>query len=167
MERREVWTHCEEDLMSESGKLERLRRERGKEKSMKGSAPRWRRLRRKKWRRREKWKRGWSVNATSAVTKAEGADVEVGGTIGLQGATLPHEVVVVVGGMEGDLHQGEEDLRHGVETLLQGEVDLLLNDLGCSLLQGLLAAQVEEEEVVDGESARGRRRNPGVLAAGT
>jgi len=51
-----------------------------------------------------------------------------------------------------------------VETLLQGEVDLLLNDLGCSLLQGLLAGQVEEE-VVDGESARGRRRNPGVPAA--
>jgi len=104
------------------------------------------------------------VNATSAVTKAEGEDVEVGGTIGRQGATLLHEVVVVVGGMEGDLHQGEEDLRHDVETLLQGEVDLLLNDLGCSLLQGLLAGQVEEE-VVDGESARGRRRNPGVPAA--
>lgn len=99
------------------------------------------------------------MNATSAVTKAEGADVEVGGTIGRQGATLLHEVVVVGGGMEGDL-------RHDVETLLQGEVDLLLNDLGCSLLQGLLAGQVEEE-VVDGESARGRRRNPGVPAAGT
>merc|ERR1719322_187011 len=119
---------------------------------MRGSAPRWRRLRRKRWRRREKWKRGWSVNATSAVTKAEGADVEVGGTIGRQGATLLHEVVVVGGGMEGDLHQGEEDL--------------LLNDLGCSLLQGLLAGQVEEEVVV-GESERGRRRNPGVPAAGT
>merc|ERR1719351_654174 len=132
---------------------------------MRGSAPRWRRSRRKRWRRREKWKRGWSVNATSAVTKAEGADVEVGGTIGRQGATLLHEVVVVGGGMEGDLHQGE-DLRHDVETLLQGEVDLPLNDLGCSLLQGLLAGQVEEEEV-DGESARGRRRNPGVPAAGT
>ena len=107
------------------------------------------------------------MNATSAVTKAEGADVEVGGTIGRQGATLLHEVVVVGGGMEGDLHQGEEDLRHDVETLLQGEVDLLLNDLGCSLLQGLLAGQVEEEVVVVGESARGRRRNPGVPAAGT
>ena len=82
------------------------------------------------------------MNATSAVTKAEGADVEDGGTIGRQGATLLHEVVVAGGGMEGDLHQGEEDLRHDVETLLQGEVDLLLNDLGCSLLQGLLAAQV-------------------------
>lgn len=103
------------------------------------------------------------MNATSAVTKAEEADVEVGGTIGRQGATLLHEVVVVDGGMEGDLHQGEEDLRHDVETLLQGEVDLLLNDLGCSLLQGLSAGQVEEE--VDGESARGRRRNPGVPAA--
>merc|ERR1719322_1891198 len=102
---------------------------------MRGSAPKWRRSRRKRWRRREKWKRGWSVNATSAVTKAEGADV----------------VVVVGGGMEGVLHQGEEDLRHDVETLLQGEVDLLLNDLGCSLLQGLLAAQVEEA-VADGES---------------
>lgn len=106
------------------------------------------------------------MNATSAATKAEGADVEVGGTIGRRGATLLHVVVVVGGGMEGDLHQGEEDLRHDVETLLQGEVDLLLNDLGCSLLQGLLAGQVEEEEV-DGESARGRRRNPGVPAAGT
>merc|ERR1719225_2454291 len=135
---------------AKSGKLERLRRERGKEKSMRGSAPRWRRLRRKKWRRREKWKRGWSVNATSAVTKAEEADVEVGGMIGRQDATLLHEVVVVVGGMEGDLHQGDEDL--------------LLNVLGCSLLQGLSAGQVEEE-VVDGESARGRRRNPGVPAA--
>ena len=106
------------------------------------------------------------MNATSAVTKAEGADVEVGGTIGRQGATLLHVVVVVGGGMEGVLHQGEEDLRHDVETLLQGEVDLLLNDLGCSLLQGLLAGQVEEA-VVDGESARGRRRNPGAPAAGT
>merc|ERR1719357_1182880 len=99
-----------------------------------------------------------------AVTEAEEADVEVGGTIGLQGATLLHEVVVVDGGTEGDLHQGEEDLRHDAETLLQGEVDLLLNDLGCSLLQGLSAGQVEQE-VVDGESARGRRRNPGVPAA--
>merc|ERR1719422_2849533 len=106
---------------AKSGKLERLRQERGKGKSMRGSAPRWRRLRRKRWRRREKWKRGWSVNATSAVTKAEGVDVEVGGTIGRQGATLPH-VVVVGGGMEGVLHQGEEDLRQDVGTLLQGEV---------------------------------------------
>merc|ERR1719357_2267091 len=122
---------------AKSGKLERLRRERGKGKSMRGSAPRWRRLRRRKWRRREKWRRGWSVNVMSAVTKAEEADVEVGGTIGRQGATLLHEVVVVGGGMEGDLHQGEEGLR--------------LNDLGCSLLQGLSAGQVEEE-VVDGES---------------
>merc|ERR1719357_355344 len=123
----------EKKKMAKEREMEEIEKKKmAKERSMRGSVPRWRRSRRRKWRRREKWKRGWSVNATSAVTKAEGEDVEVGGTIGRQGATLLHEVVVVDGGMEGDLH-------HDVETLLQGEVDLLLNDLGCSLLQGLLA----------------------------
>merc|ERR1719500_2106718 len=139
-------------LRCRSAKRERLGRQRrksGRGRSLRGSAPRWRRLRGRRWRRSARWRRGWRGSAMSGGTREEVAE-EDGGTSAL---------------LRGEAHrQGEA---HHREVVLPQDVEVLLRrDLAYSWHQGLLEVQVEVVEVAGG-NVRSRRRNLGALEAGT
>merc|ERR1719305_1694076 len=135
---------------------------------MRGSAPRWRRLRGRRWRRSARWRRGWRGSAMSGETRVVEAEEAVGGmNARLEGTR--EEVAEEDGGtsalLRGEAHlQGEA---HHREVVLPQDVEVLLRrDLACSWHQGLLEVQVEVVEVAGG-NVRSRRRNLGALEAGT
>merc|ERR1719189_1641029 len=139
----------------------------GRGRSMRGSAPRWRRLRGRRWPRSARWKRGWRESAMSAETRDVEVEEEAGGMI----AHLKEEEAAEEDGGTTALLQDEAHLQGGAhhpeEVILLQDVEVLLRrGLDCSWHQGLLEVQVEEVEV-GGESVRSRRRNLGGLEAGT
>merc|ERR1719189_2342630 len=139
----------------------------GRGRSMRGSAPRWRRLRGRRWPRSARWRRGWRESAMSAETRDVEVEEEAGGMI----AHLKEEEAAEEDGGTTALLQDEAHLQGGAhhpeEVILLQDVEVLLRrGLDCSWHQGLLEVQVEEVEV-DGESVRSRRRNLGGLEAGT
>merc|ERR1719189_1464382 len=139
----------------------------GRGRSMRGSAPRWRRLRGRRWPRSARWRRGWRESAMSAETRDVEVEEEAGGMI----AHLKEEEAAEEDGGTTALLQDEAHLQGGAhhpeEVILLQDVEVLLRrGLDCSWHQGLLEVQVEEVEV-GGESVRSRRRNLGDLEAGT
>merc|ERR1719500_2194822 len=158
-------------LRCRSAKRERLgrrRRKSGRGRSLRGSAPRWRRLRGRRWRRSARWRRGWRGSAMSGETRVVEAEEAVGGmNARLEGTR--EEVAEEDGGtsalLRGEAHlQGEA---HHREVVLPQDVEVLLRrDLACSWHRGLLEVQVEVVEVAGG-NVRSRRRNLGALEAGT
>merc|ERR1719242_1618793 len=142
-------------------RLEKLKRRSGRGRSMRGSAPRWRRLRGRRWPRSARWRRGWRESAMSAETRDVEVEEEAGGMI----ARLKEGEAAEEDGGTTALLQDVVNLQ-GVEVILLQDVEVLLRrGLDCSWHQGLLEVQVEEVEV-GGESVRSRRRNLGDLEAG-
>merc|ERR1719382_10190 len=146
---------------------DRRKRRSGRGRSMRGSAPRWRRLRGRRWPMSARWRRGWRESAMSAETRVVEVEEEAGGMI----AHLKVEEAAEEDGGTTALLQDEAHLQGGAhhpeEVILLQDVEVLLRrGHDCSWHQGLLEVQVEEVEV-GGESVRSRRRNLGDLEAGT
>merc|ERR1719300_1582052 len=149
-------------------KQERPRKRSARERSMRGSAPRWRRLRGRRWQRSGRWRSGLRESAMSAGMRVVVAEEEAGGMIARLEEMKVEEAAGVDGGtialLLGEAHLQDEEAHHTVH--LQGGEALLRKGLASSWHRGPSEVHVEVVEVA-GESVRGRKRNLGVLEAGT